>query len=49
LRDNAAVATFLASDGSAYISGVTIPSCDGGNFARTSIPIPDRWTLQDQV
>ncbi len=49
LRDNAAVATFLASEGSAYMSGITIPSCDGGNFARTSIPIPESWTLEDQV
>ena len=49
LRDNAAVATFLASDDSQYLSGVTLPSCDGGNFARTSIPIPEAWTLQDQV
>ncbi|MGE0878584.1 MAG: SDR family NAD(P)-dependent oxidoreductase [Acidimicrobiia bacterium] len=38
LRDNAAVATWLASDESAYMSGLTIPSCDGGQFARTSIP-----------
>lgn len=49
LRDNAAVATFLASDDSQYMSGVTIPSCDGGNFARTSIPIPENWTLEDQA
>jgi len=49
LHDNAAVATFLASDDSQYISGVTIPSCDGGSFARTSIPIPEAWTLTDQV
>jgi NAD(P)-dependent dehydrogenase (short-subunit alcohol dehydrogenase family) len=49
LRDNAAVATFLASDDSAYMSGVLIPSCDGGSFARTSIPIPENWTLEDQV
>jgi NAD(P)-dependent dehydrogenase (short-subunit alcohol dehydrogenase family) len=49
LRDNAAVATFLASEGSAYMSGIVIPSCDGGSFARTSIPIPEAWTLQDQV
>jgi hypothetical protein len=49
LRDNAAVATFLASDLSAYMSGVTIPSCDGGSFSRTSIPIPDQWTLQEQT
>jgi NAD(P)-dependent dehydrogenase (short-subunit alcohol dehydrogenase family) len=49
LRDNAAVATFLASDDSQYISGVTIPSCDGGNFARTSIPFPEEWSLEDEV
>jgi len=49
LRDNAAVATFLASDDSEYMSGVVIPSCDGGTMARTSIPIPERWTLEDQV
>jgi NAD(P)-dependent dehydrogenase (short-subunit alcohol dehydrogenase family) len=49
LRDNAAVATFLASDDSAYMSGMLIPSCDGGSFARTSIPIPENWTLEDQV
>lgn len=49
LTDNAAVATFLASDDSMYMSGVNIPSCDGGNFARTSIPIPEAWSLEDQV
>jgi NAD(P)-dependent dehydrogenase (short-subunit alcohol dehydrogenase family) len=49
LRDNAAVATFLASDDSAYMSGIVIPSCDGGSFCRTSIEIPDNWTLEDQV
>lgn len=49
LRDNAAVATFLASDDSAYMSGVIIPACDGGSFARTSIPIPESWTLHDEV
>jgi hypothetical protein len=49
LRDNAAVATFLASDHSEYLSGVVIPSCDGGSFARTSIPIPEQWSLTDQT
>lgn len=49
LGDNASVATFLASDESQYISGVTIPSCDGGSFARTSIPIPEAWSLDQQV
>ena len=28
---------------------VVIPSCDGGNFARTSIPFPDDWSLEDQA
>jgi NAD(P)-dependent dehydrogenase (short-subunit alcohol dehydrogenase family) len=37
LRDNAYLALFLASDESAYMSGQTIQSCDGGTFARTSI------------
>jgi NAD(P)-dependent dehydrogenase (short-subunit alcohol dehydrogenase family) len=49
LRDNAEVATFLASDASAYMSGIVIPSCDGGSFCRTSIPIPENWSLEDQV
>jgi NAD(P)-dependent dehydrogenase (short-subunit alcohol dehydrogenase family) len=47
LRDNAAVATWLASDESAYMSGIVIPSCDGGSFARTSIPIPEPWAQRD--
>jgi len=49
LRDNAAVATFLASDDSFYMSGINIPSCDGGNFSRTSIGFPENWSLEDQV
>jgi NAD(P)-dependent dehydrogenase (short-subunit alcohol dehydrogenase family) len=49
LQDNANVATFLASDESQYMSGIVIQSCDGGSFARTSIPIPEAWTLEDQV
>jgi NAD(P)-dependent dehydrogenase (short-subunit alcohol dehydrogenase family) len=49
LRDNACVATFLASDDSTYMSGVVIPSCDGGNFARTSIVFPEQWSLEDEV
>jgi NAD(P)-dependent dehydrogenase (short-subunit alcohol dehydrogenase family) len=49
LGDNAAVATFLASDASQYMSGVIIPSCDGGSFARTSIPIPEAWSLEQEV
>jgi NAD(P)-dependent dehydrogenase (short-subunit alcohol dehydrogenase family) len=49
LRDNAAVATFLASDDSFYMSGITIPSCDGGSFARTSIVFPEDWSLENEA
>jgi NAD(P)-dependent dehydrogenase (short-subunit alcohol dehydrogenase family) len=49
LKDNAAVATFLASDHSEYMSGVVIPSCDGGSFARTSIQFPENWALTDEA
>jgi NAD(P)-dependent dehydrogenase (short-subunit alcohol dehydrogenase family) len=37
LSDNAKVALFLVSDDSAYISGATIGSCDGGTLARVAI------------
>ncbi|GAB92274.1 SDR family NAD(P)-dependent oxidoreductase [Gordonia rhizosphera] len=40
LRDNANLALFLASDDSAYMSGQSIQSADGGQFARTSIIFP---------
>ncbi|WP_406276642.1 SDR family oxidoreductase [Nocardia sp. NBC_00881] len=40
LRDNANLALFLASDESSYMSGQTIQSTDGGQFARTSIIFP---------
>jgi NAD(P)-dependent dehydrogenase (short-subunit alcohol dehydrogenase family) len=40
LRDNANVALFLASDESEYMSGQTLHSADGGQFARTSIIFP---------
>ncbi len=40
LGDNAYLALFLASDESAYMSGQTIQSVDGGNAARTSIIFP---------
>jgi len=46
LKDNAAVATFLASDDSSFMSGLIIPACDDGNFARTSIYFEDTWTLE---
>ncbi|GAA2736684.1 SDR family NAD(P)-dependent oxidoreductase [Actinocorallia aurantiaca] len=37
LRDNAKVALFLASDDSAYMSGVCLPATDGGTLARVAI------------
>ncbi|HSS10939.1 MAG TPA: SDR family NAD(P)-dependent oxidoreductase [Acidimicrobiales bacterium] len=40
LRDNANLALFLVSDESAYMSGQTIQSCDGGTFARVAIIFP---------
>lgn len=40
IRDNAYLALFLASDESRYMSGQTIASTDGGQFARTSIIFP---------
>lgn len=49
IGDNANVATFLASDLSQYMSGVVIPSCDGGSFARTSIQFPENWSLTDEA
>ncbi len=49
LQDNANVASFLASDDSSYMSGIIIISCDGGSSARTSIPFPDDWSLEDQA
>jgi NAD(P)-dependent dehydrogenase (short-subunit alcohol dehydrogenase family) len=45
LRDNAWPIIFLASDESAYMSGVCFPTVDGGQHARTSIPFPDSWVL----
>ena len=49
LRDNANVALFLASDESAYISGQTIASCDGGTFARVSIIFPTDLGQSDDI
>ncbi|WP_081005151.1 SDR family NAD(P)-dependent oxidoreductase [Rhodococcus rhodochrous] len=45
LEHNAWPIIFLASDESQYMSGVSFPTCDGGQHARTSIPFPDNWVL----
>lgn len=44
IRDNARVALFLASDDSQYMSGVCLPSADGGTLARVAINFPDDLT-----
>lgn len=49
LRDNANVALFLASDESAYMSGQTLHSADGGQFARTSIIFPTDLGQSDDI
>jgi NAD(P)-dependent dehydrogenase (short-subunit alcohol dehydrogenase family) len=41
LRDNANVALFLASDDSAYMSGVCLPAADGGTLSRVAIVFPE--------
>ena len=43
LRDNANVALFLASDESMYMSGVCLPSCDGGTLSRVAIEFETGW------
>jgi NAD(P)-dependent dehydrogenase (short-subunit alcohol dehydrogenase family) len=47
LRDNANLALFLASDDSAYMSGQTIQSTDGGTFARVAIVFPTDLGSED--
>ncbi|MGV0793260.1 SDR family NAD(P)-dependent oxidoreductase [Mycolicibacterium sp. XJ1819] len=49
LLDNAYLALFLASDESAYMSGQTIASGDGGQFARTSIIFPTDLGQSDDI
>lgn len=46
LSDNAMLALFLASDESAYMSGVVIPATDGGTLSRVSIGFDDGWSEQ---
>jgi NAD(P)-dependent dehydrogenase (short-subunit alcohol dehydrogenase family) len=43
LRDNANVALFLASDDSAYMSGVCLPATDGGTLSRVAMFFPENW------
>ena len=43
LIDNANVALFLASDDSQYMSGVVIPSADGGTLSRVAINFEENW------
>ena len=39
LRDSANLALFLASDESAYMSGVCVPATDGGTHARVALSL----------
>ncbi|NRI65501.1 SDR family NAD(P)-dependent oxidoreductase [Rhodococcus sp. MS16] len=41
LRDNAHAALFLVSEDSAYISGVTLPTTDGGTLSRVGMWFPE--------
>jgi NAD(P)-dependent dehydrogenase (short-subunit alcohol dehydrogenase family) len=43
ILDNAYPALFLASDESMYISGVSLPTTDGGTLAQVAIPFGDDW------
>ena len=43
LLDNAYPALFLASDESMYMSGVCIPTTDGGTLSQVAIPFGDDW------
>ena len=41
--DNAYPALFLASDESIYMSGVCLPTADGGTLSQVAIPFGDNW------
>ncbi|MGX6510995.1 SDR family NAD(P)-dependent oxidoreductase [Rhodococcus sp. SJ-2] len=41
LKDNARAALFMVSDDSAYISGVTLPTTDGGTLSRVAMMFPE--------
>ncbi|WP_239332975.1 SDR family NAD(P)-dependent oxidoreductase [Frankia sp. CiP3] len=49
LLDNAYAALYLASDESAYMSGVCFPSTDGGTLGRVAIQFPEGWELAQQA
>jgi NAD(P)-dependent dehydrogenase (short-subunit alcohol dehydrogenase family) len=49
IKDNAYLALLLASDESAYMSGQTIQSTCGGQFARTSIIFPTDLGQTDDI
>lgn len=41
LKDHARAALFLVSDDSAYVSGVVLPSVDGGTLSRVAMTFPE--------
>ena len=43
ILDNAYPALFLASDESMYMSGVCLPTTDGGTLSTVAIPFGDNW------
>ena len=43
LRDNAQAVLYLASDESAYVTGVLLPSVDGGTLSRVAMTFEDGW------
>jgi NAD(P)-dependent dehydrogenase (short-subunit alcohol dehydrogenase family) len=49
LADNAYPVLFLASDEAQYISGVCLPTADGGTMSRTAIQFPEGWSLEERL
>ena len=46
LRDNANAALFLISDDSSYMSGVLLPTTDGGTLSKVAMDFADNWVEQ---